>query len=483
MEKKRLDKLQKKRRKRQAERRGVALLMVLGAITVLTVFLTELQQETSAELAAALADRDALRAEYLAKSAVNLSRLLIASEPQIRTSIPLPLPFPQIPVWEFSDIALGPFNDESGVAAFGGMLGVDTSTAKGLGLSGGRFELKIVDEDSKINVNRASPVTDFGLVQQLVSLMQGPQYQPLFEGRDPDGQFSTMQSICGALTDWADQDEMLSTCDVGTTAQASTGSEDNFYQMIGLGYRRKNAAFDSLEELRMVRGVGDDFWATFIEPNPDDPKSRNITVWGQKAVNVNGANPQTLLAAACAACVGGAGATNPNATQGIPLCTDPNVQAQFISLLGVLRVFPIPIFTKPGDFASLLQQGKISGPLGSILGPMLQPLLAQAGLPCQIAARAKDQFAVTSRVFSIYAEGVVPGRKRTTRVKIHAVLDTRAANPLTGTPNPPSPNATGGLMGGTTTGTTGSSSSSTPVDPLTLLASSPMGKIVYYRIE
>src|SRR5262249_49521603 len=61
-------------RKRRRQRRGVALIMVLGAITVLTVFLTELQEETSAELSAALAERDQLRAEYYARSAVNLSR-------------------------------------------------------------------------------------------------------------------------------------------------------------------------------------------------------------------------------------------------------------------------------------------------------------------------------------------------------------------------------------------------------------------------
>lgn len=466
----------KRRRKRSRDRRGVALLMVLGAITVLTVFLTELQQETTAELAAALADRDALKAEYLAKSAVNLTRLLIASEPQIRTSIPLPLPFKQLPIWEFADVALGPFNDAGGVAAFGGMLGVDTSTSKGLGLTGGRFELKIVDEDSKINVNRASPVTDFGLVQQLVSLMQGPQYQQLFQERDPDNQISPMQSICGAMVDWADLDETLSTCDVGTTAQASTGSEDNFYQMIGLDYRRKNAAFDSLEELRMIRGVGDDFWATFIEPNPDDPKSRVLTVWGQKAVNINSANPQTMLAAACAACVGGAGATSGSATQGIPLCTDPTVQAQFLSLMGMLRVLPIPIFTKPADFASLLQ-GKVPGPLGAFIGPMIQPMLAPAGLPCQVAARVNDQFTVTSRVFSVYAEGVVPGRKRTTRVRVHAVIDTRAANPLTGTPNPPSANPTNGTTPPPSSAGTG------VVDPTQALLSNPLGKIVYYRIE
>ncbi|MDC0740238.1 general secretion pathway protein GspK [Polyangium mundeleinium] len=475
----------RKLRRRKRERRGVALLMVLGAITVLTVFLTELQQETTSELAAALADRDALKAEYLAKSAVNLSRLLIASEPTIRTSVPLPLPFKQLPVWEFTDIALGPFNDETGMATFGGMLGVDTTQGKGLGITGGSFTVKIVDEDSKINVNRAAPIPDIDLERLLVSHMQGPQYAPMFEGTDPDGQYSTMQTICGALTDWADQDENLSTCYVGSQAQGSTGAEDNYYQTIGLEYRRKNAAYDSLEELRLIRGVGDDFWATFVEPNPDDPKSRTLTVWGQKAVNVNTANPQTLLAAACSVCSGGAGATQSNATQGIPLCTDPTIQAQFLGLLGVLKTFPIPIFSKPADFPNLLKTGTVPGALGAMLGPMLTPLLAQAGLPCGLNAGASKQFTVTSKVFSIYAEGVVPGRKRTTRVRVHAVVDTRGVDPLTGGTATGSTSAQGLAQGAATGGTTsaGGTATGSTIDPLTALATNPLGKIVYYRID
>jgi general secretion pathway protein K len=66
------------------QRRGVALIIVLAALTVLTVMLTEIQDESSAEFGSALAARDALVAEYAAKSAVNLSRLLIAAEPTIR---------------------------------------------------------------------------------------------------------------------------------------------------------------------------------------------------------------------------------------------------------------------------------------------------------------------------------------------------------------------------------------------------------------
>ena len=73
-------------RRLRRRRRGMALILVLAALTVLTVMLTEIQDESSAEFGSSLAARDAVVAEYAAKSAVNLSRLLIAAEPTIRVS-------------------------------------------------------------------------------------------------------------------------------------------------------------------------------------------------------------------------------------------------------------------------------------------------------------------------------------------------------------------------------------------------------------
>ncbi len=49
------------------------------------------------------------------------------------------------------------------------------------------------------------------------------------------------------------------------------GAEDDVYSSFPDPYRIKNAPFDSLDELRLVRGVGDDFWSTFVEPNPTIP--------------------------------------------------------------------------------------------------------------------------------------------------------------------------------------------------------------------
>ena len=74
-------------RRSRRSRRGVALVLVLGALTILTVMLTETQDESSADFASALTARDQLIAEYAARSGVNLSRLLIAAEPTIRASL------------------------------------------------------------------------------------------------------------------------------------------------------------------------------------------------------------------------------------------------------------------------------------------------------------------------------------------------------------------------------------------------------------
>jgi general secretion pathway protein K len=142
----------------------MALVMVLLSIVVLTVYLTEVQAESTTAFTSALAERDRLRAEYLATSGVNLSRMLIAVEPSVRATVEPMFKLmnpkgrtPQIPVWEFSDQVLGPFNDATAAEGFSALANVDTSAGLNLGLGGlGRFEVTIVDEDSKIDVNTAA---------------------------------------------------------------------------------------------------------------------------------------------------------------------------------------------------------------------------------------------------------------------------------------------------------------------------------------
>jgi general secretion pathway protein K len=447
-------------KKRRRNKRGVALVLVLGSIAIMTVMLTEFQDEATGELSAALADRDALKAEYLAKSGINLARLLVAAEPIMRQ----PLSFlvkTQIPVWEFSDKILGAFNDKEGSADFMALTNTDTSTGKNLGIEGGRFDVQIVDEDSKINVNlaaRGDAFTQIRLAQELLGAMAGDQFTPLFERRDRDDNFTNRATVCGAIIDWADPDEDLNECDPFSATPNTKATEDVSYQLLKTPYFRKNAPYDSLEELHLVRGVGDDFWATFVDPEPSKPKKRVMTVWGQGAVNVNTANAQTLLGLVL------------SGSKNSKMWSDVTETQKFLFGITMMRALlpGIPLFRSGDDF------------INGMKGQMAQTL----GItPIQWDAEDRVKKAVTaeSKVFSIYSDGVVPGYQRKTRVRIHAVVDFRSApapaaaptpTGTTSTPTPaPAPSATTGAAAGA-------------LDPITAANQpNPGGTIIYYRME
>lgn len=426
----------KPRRKRRTrrERRGVALVLVLTSLTLMTILLTSVQDETSAELGDAVTSRDALKAEYAARSAINLSRLLIAAEqPVIRPAVGLIYSMlsggkkiGQIPVWERAEALLGAFNDKSSVDSFAALTGISLDEAKNLGLDGARFEVKIVDEDSKINVNLAAknlPNPKLELATKLAGLMEGTQYDTLFERRDADGQFTSKQALCSALVDWADSDMDEYACDVTGQSGSYTGAEDAFYQLLDTPYPRKNAAFDSVEELRMVRGMGDDYWATFVEPDPWDAASRTLTVWGQGKVNVNTANPFTILAT-----VRGELCQDEEARSTQPLCTDPQQSMYFLQMLGVIKSFTagVPFFSSSKHFINTIS-GRGKG-LGSGLKTLAEAMFPEFVFPVfKSPAQAGRSLTTTSEVFSIVATGIVKSGKRETRRRVTAVVDFRGA--------------------------------------------------------
>lgn len=437
------------------DERGVALVMVTGALVVLMVMLAEFQDEIGAEVAAATSARDSVQAEYYARSSLNLSRLLIATEPTIRAAIaPLFMMMkkapPQLPVWEFSDRILGAFNGDDEAEAFTSTFGSDPSSGKNLKLPGGHFELSVVDEDSMINVNQASSndIARIRLGKQIMGLISPAQFNPLFEQKDGQGQFTDRMQTCQAIVDWADIDEVAFVCDFGSTAQ-SQGVEDGYYGQLLKPYRRKNAPYDSLEELRMVRGLKDDFWATFVQPDPTKPKKRVMTVWGQGVVNVNTANPQTLHAVVCSGA--------PTAE----MCTNPTQAGTFIMGVTMARGISMgaPLFGNSKDFVDMMT-GK--GQLGPILTGMgLKPVKFQS------EADFAKNISTESKMFSIYSVGVKKGYKRETRVSLHAVVDFRgaaslsAATPAAGTP-------------ATSTTTTSTSAINQP---------NTGGQMVYFRVE
>jgi general secretion pathway protein K len=461
------------RRQRRREReRGIALVMVLGAIALLTVMLAEFQDDTSAEVASALADRDGVQAEYIARSAINLGRLLIAMEPTVRQAIsPLYVLMkqkaPQIPVWEFSDRLLGAFNDQESARDFSSTLGLDLTLGKNLGMVGGRWQLVIVDEDAKVDVNlgASNEIAHIRLGKEIMGIISPIQYDPMFSERDLLGQFHDRFQTCQAIIDWADNDEQGFSCDFSNpNAPTSSGVEDSSYALLPKPIRRKNAPYDSLEELHVVNGVTDDFWSTFVDPDPPNPKKRVMTVWGQGVVNVNTANAQTLLGVTCA----GAPAAE--------ICTEPLQTGMFLMGVTMARGISMgaPIFSSPQDYINTMKGSGALGPMLTMLGMKPVKFLSESDFAKSIT--------IESKMFSIYAVGIVKGYKRETRSSLVEVLDFRKAPVIQG---PSLQSVMGGASSASASATAAPTASaanaSGPIASAT--ANNPAGQVIYFHVD
>jgi general secretion pathway protein K len=384
------------RPRNQKRQRGVALLMVLVALTILGAMTADFMETNEVYLANTVNQRDSLKAEYLARSGVNLSRLLLSVQPLFGKSLAFPF-------WQYADLVIAPFSDPEG-GGMADMVGLNLAGAEGMGVEGGDFAVTIVDEDSKINVNLVGDerLRD-RMVQQLAMLTAPEEYDSIFDRMLEGGGYAEREEVICELIDWADPDEDL--CDM-------SGSEDpSYYQSLDAEYERKNAPFDSLDELHYVKGIDDDFWTAFVDPDPTDPEQRVLTVWGKGKVNVNSAPAQVLFSAACMLAMD---------ETGMSPCMDPMQRLNLMQILqGVLLIRTFMPFTKVADFVAAIES------------PEERLFLPLAGFPLYNKRTANQILTTQSSVFSIYAEGSVerPNREPVTK-RIQVVVDTEGIDML-----------------------------------------------------
>jgi general secretion pathway protein K len=419
------------------------LVLVIVSIAIMAVFVADLIENTSGELHVATSQRDRLKAEYLAKSGVNLTRLLIAAEPAIRQVVAAPYQMligrrpPQLNVWDFADTLLAPFSNFEDAKAMGAESGIDFNVMGGVKETGGTFETVTVPENSKINLN--SPLFFAGddgrtsTAMQLFALLGGYQspespFDPMFSALDPDGHYTTRLDIVSSVIDWWDQDQERTVFDPGSAKVNTGGSEDDIYSQLRDPYAIKNAPFDSLDELRMVRGIGDDFWSSFVETDPDDPRSRKVTIYASGAVNVNLASPEVLLARLCSFA----------AQQQQPLCNQPTQVMAFTELFRTARaMLPIPLFSTPDDFLNFVSATPTQGIdlYAALKGLLGEGSLLMAWQPLVMTPEQRKQlgakFLTDASIFTVQSIGHV-GRSA---VKMTAVVNfDRAWTPPKGVP-------------------------------------------------
>ncbi len=320
---------------RTSTQRGAALLLVLTAIAILTAVGVDLAYSTRVSLQIAANARDELRATYLAKSAVGLSRLVIHFQQQLdqtTSAVSGALPgagagAPQFAfrLWEVVPIdssstamflgsgrrmepidrgeaasPLRPPGEEKTEQPSRGERGSaqvpppETGPARAFGDYDGAFQAKIEDEDRKIDVSQLAALPGSGLPGaqwlRLSQLIKDPKYDFLFDRDDEYGNRFSRNDVIIALKDWVDEDEVTSSL-TGNPAMPfaqAFGDENYPYDKGSDRYKAKNERFDSLDELYMVGGVGDAFMAAFGD-------KLGVYLDKNATINVNTTDRQQIL--------------------------------------------------------------------------------------------------------------------------------------------------------------------------------------------
>jgi general secretion pathway protein K len=124
----------------------------------------------------------------------------------------------------------------------------------------GETRFGLVDEESKININKAS-------VQVMARLFN-------LAGLDE----SEAGDLASSIVDWRDEDSQLN---------SPGGGEDSYYRLLPEPYEAKNAPFQALDELLLVKGVNENIFQKI---------RKYITIYGNGRVNINTAAKPVLMA-------------------------------------------------------------------------------------------------------------------------------------------------------------------------------------------
>ena len=222
-------------------KKGSILLYVVWMVLLLSVFAAGIGSRAHAALD--LSDRllSQLRARYIARGAVQYAARLLQLDPSPSAdtlSEPwgnAPMLFRQHPLVSGGFIVRG---RRGGASAPNG----------------------VIDEDRRLNLNVAAADTLARLIEQTGGI-------PREDARQ----------IVEAIEDWRDAD----------SDERSFGAEDYYYRSLSDAYDCKDAPFQNIEELRLIRGMTPDLYQR-LEPY--------VTVYGSGRVNLNTAERPVLEA-------------------------------------------------------------------------------------------------------------------------------------------------------------------------------------------
>lgn len=216
-------------------RDGIALIMVLWVLTILMVLVLSFTYMTRTETDAAMSFRDGVAGKFLAEAGIQRGIMELfyrQNDPQTEEN----------EVWRRDGTPYRVKTDNGGCL------------------------VSITDESGKVDINRAPEVILRGLFRGLG-----------LEDEDAD-------IIVDSILDWKDADDL----------HRLHGAESDYYMSLPNPYKAKNAGFETLEELIMVRGMTPDI----LYGNREKRGAIDLLTVNSKTgkINLNTAPREVLLA-------------------------------------------------------------------------------------------------------------------------------------------------------------------------------------------
>lgn len=369
--------------------RGIALVMVLLMLTMVTAVVVQFSYDAHIDYSLAANEADEVRAYYLARSGVNLYKLILTADQKISSNNELKQFMAAAGMGGFELWRLVPMIDTAMLRAvsdpsvpdeakeelkerFGGIPFDSLGKEGGFLDFGGDLHAEIEDEERKLNLNnladdRLESAMDSPIGRAIFGFVADAKYDPMFEGDNALGERKLRrEEMIGNMIDWVDANQ---------EAISGGGAEDNLYSGYEERYSAKNAKFDTLAEVAMVGGVNDDFLAAF---------GNRLTVFSNGKVNINTADAEMIAALILA-------------YSEVPLTTDQALE----TAKKLIEFRDLQPFSKPDEFIQFLKDS------------------FGITFPTQGATGIKNRIDVQSRVFTIRSTGY----SGEARVTITAVVD------------------------------------------------------------
>lgn len=182
---------------------GIALLFVLWVLTILMVIVLSFSYATRTETYSTLSFKEGIENKFLAEAGIERGIMELFYRNMYRDQDVI---LEGREVWKVDG------------TPFTGQLG------------GGNYTVGIIDESGKIDINNLTDLS--GIILKSLLMNSGVQEE-------------AANTIVDSILDWRDPDDLYRT----------SGAESDYYMTLPNPYKAKNANFDTLEELLLVKGM------------------------------------------------------------------------------------------------------------------------------------------------------------------------------------------------------------------------------------